>query len=484
MAIVVFALAIVIVPQLPNGWFLRSDPYSQGPFLFLRSHTHAATFNTLWAAMGLRHVPLAVRVALMALALATACTPRRMLARLRLRARRLPHDARLLPRLAPLLVLPVLPLLFFMFQAREKRNDLFGDGPKLGAQVEQGKLFVAELLTCHVFQWVHHVLAWCGFPGGRLAVVVTSCLSGGLFVAGVVAFARIVGRDRRERLLLCAGPTLTGSLTMFFGYVETTQVELAVMPWLFAGIAGMELGALRLRGWWVLVTLASLSVACLAHGAGILLVPAAAIAFWDRARAEKVVGPAGFADRWWQVAALLVVAVPYALVLVWPRYMKHQFGNLLGGGDGIMFVPFEFDEALRFNPYVSYAMFSRWHAMDIVSSLLIASPFLLGLGAVVFAFVAKYWNAIDLPNQRLLLIFAMAAGACSAVPLIWNHDFGMWGDWNLAACYWFPSNLLFWTAVVIVHRRLGASWQRFVRVGVPAVIVQAVLGLGILLQFR
>ena len=80
-------------------------------------------------------------------------------------------------------------------------------------------------------------------------------------------------------------------------------------------------------------------------------------------------------------------------------------------------------------------------------------------------------------------LMVMGAAACLAVPLVWNHDFGIWGDWNLAVCFLFPLNFLSWAIFVYATRGILREPLPRLCVTLPLVGAQLVLAFGILFQF-
>jgi hypothetical protein len=280
---------------------------------------------------------------------------------------------------------------------------------------------------------------------------------------------------------------------MFFGYVETTQLELAIMM-AFTGALAAMLNAQdeRIRWRWEYATWVCFSAAVLAHGGGCVLFPACfVLAATDPGTSSlNFPGPGNslfrFSRNFRSVrrlgAIFLIVIVPYFSLMVEPFFLHGDFGNMNGGADGIMLVPFRYDYLHPVSPLVSYSMISLWHLADICSAIFIAAPLAFPLLLAVSWSFWKTRPSVTMVEKRFLLILGLAAGSALSIPLLWNHDWGMWGDWNIAATYLFPLNCFAWVAFMVVHRSNGFSRRDLLGLLLPLLLVQSFSALGILLQ--
>jgi hypothetical protein len=350
------------------------------------------------------------------------------------------------------------PVACFLLRVDYGRNATFGDGTWLPVCVGVGDVAAAEVLTSHLFILLRQLfdLLRSG-PNGVAAVCAASCLGGGVFAAALFLFADAVGVDRFEKVFLFLGGLGAGYTAMFLGYVETTQIVLAGMA-LFLACAARAFRADRTPARLVCTAaaLAAASFAFLAHGGAMLLAPAvlyllccARAGLGDRQRRLCRALPA--------VAALLfvgLVVLPYFFLVTRPHFLAGDFGNLGGGGDGVMFVPWTITYGLPKSPHVYYTMASKAHLSEIASAYLVAAPLSLPFLAAGAVFWRRRRRLLAGRERRLVALLAVAAAGCAAVPLVWNHDYGMWGDWNIAASYLFPWNLLAWTWFVVTSRGL------------------------------
>jgi hypothetical protein len=175
------------------------------------------------------------------------------------------------------------------------------------------------------------------------------------------------------------------------------------------------------------------------------------------------------------VAAL--VAVPFYLLAYRPFVAVGDLGNVHGGGDGIKFVPWAFGEGGPPSRYVYYTLFSPLHLLDIACAVFVASP---ALAALLPAGLATGWRnrgSLSVGDLRAGVFLALFGASAASVTVLWNHDFTMWGDWNLATAYLFPAHLAGWGLLAIggrgrIPRRLAAA----------ALVLQAFGALSIYLQ--
>ena len=377
---------------------------------------------------------------------------------------------------------------FRAFPVSYARNSTFADGPRLPSQVDDGATFPAELLTMRAFEFCNHVLRRCCGPSSALdAIRFADSVAGGLFVGSLFLFARASVRDGAGQSMLLFGATLAGPALMFFGYVETTPLALSFMAVYFAASA-IAVTAARARSegpralFAITVALSAMTFAMLSHAGSVLLIPSGGALLATTAREGG--------SRWrqlvsWRNVGLTTVLViaPCMAVLVIPHYMRGDLGNLNGGGDGIAWVPLAVDEAHRPSPWVYYGMFSAWHFLDVLSAVVFAAPLAAPLLIAAFFLRNQAEPVGDTDTGvRVRFVVALATASCLIIPLGWNHDFGMWGDWNIAACYLFPLQVLGWLAFALAVEPFERRGGFYLGVFLPLVLVQVEAALGLALQ--
>jgi hypothetical protein len=278
------------------------------------------------------------------------------------------------------------------------------------------------------------------------------------------------------------GATLSGSLVMFFGYPETTPIALAAIGlYLACGatvIASADPRALTTAKVW---SFASATFAVTAHGAGLLLLPSLAL---------LVVAPFGAPPgskwaRWKPLVSgqsvslfIALVVAPILAISVLPYFPVKNLGNMTGGGDDVMLVPLTINYAHRDGGY--YPFVSWWHFLDIANAMWIAAPFAVPLLVGAAAVKRRCRIRLSAAEAHALAFIAAAAAFCLFIPVAWNHDFGMWGDWNIAVCYLFPLNALAWLSAIIVLRRFRLRAGHWLGMLAPLVLVQAACAVGLM----
>jgi hypothetical protein len=478
-AVLAVAAALIIYPLIPRDYFLAREPW--GSYVLLDWRAAAVPLHLLWGLEGFRALDAGTRV-LLALALAAcACgqLPRAAAGALLSQIK--------INRWVPLAGAAVLaPIFCYVVRVNYARSVTFGDGLWLPPVVDAEDVASAEVLTSHVYFLVRRLIDHIHpGPNGLAAVVYTSCLSGGVFAAAAYLFAAAAGRDRAEKIALFLGGALAGYSVMFLGYVETTQITLAATALFFAAAAwAFRPGAAAPKLALTALAVAAASALFMAHGAAALMLPAFLYflvaarrgAEGDRGRPLYRAFPALVA-----LCALVLVVVPLYLFVAEPYYLRGDFGNLRGGGDRIMFVPWTLIPRVPKSRLVYYSMLSWRHLAEVFSAFLVAAP--LGVPFVAAGALFRSRGRRFGPYEgRLLRLLALAAAFCLAVPLLWNHDYGIWGDWNLAATFLFPLNLFAWCLLVVASRGVFADEASRLGFMLSLVAAQLVMAFGILFQ--
>ncbi len=296
---------------------------------------------------------------------------------------------------------------FWFWRVEASRGDAF----KYLIMLRDERWFVtSQPLSTAAFSLSDGALAPAGWPPAAAAAVV-SVLAGGLWVAAVLRLLRSTAPPAAA--LLVAGAVLAGATLVFFGYVETMALPLALATWYMVAAEA----ALAGRRAWPAAILFGLAVA--AHGQLLLLGPSllvVAAAVFRRAGPLRGIGVLA-------LAAAPVVLMAAVVLLNQDRVYDTLVGDILGGGDRRMFVPWDASSVLT----ERYTMLSGWHLWEIANLLLRAGPWLplLTIGGL-----AGWWR---LRRQALAGFWALIVMGSLAFVVLWNADFGMDVDWDLYA---------------------------------------------------
>jgi len=482
-AAILFALAIVIVPELPQSLFLALNPATQKPYFVIRSHITVTQFNLFWGFLGFSKISLWLRIFFF---LCTAFLTVLPLPKSEIKLIAQPFFLRgkQYVWLAGIIIFST--VVFYVFRIPYHLNVLFGDGATIPGDIDNGMVFPAEILTCYSFIWMKSVIAII-YPAITTngAIVMTTCLSGGVFVGTLWMYGQRWGITPVGRIIFTLSGILTGCTAMFFGYIETTQMELMSFMMLSMSAVFVFTSVGRSAKRWEIFAFFSASLAFLFHAAGILLIPACFVFMMDSFNGTL----RGF--PWLSRTAiglrhvLIIVGIvilPYFYMLVQPFFLQGSFGNITGGADHIMFVPLSFDYLHPVSPLISYSLFSCWHLADIFSAMFVTAPLSIVLLAAGIYTMWRCHIILTIAEWRNLLFLGLAAAGCLSVPLFWNHDFTMWGDWNLAGTYLFPFGFFAWVMCLTVFRHTDLSRNDFLRLFLPLLFVQAVSAIGIIGQ--
>jgi hypothetical protein len=479
-AVLIIAAALLLYPLVPGHHFLAKGPW--GSYVFLDQRSGPVPLHLLWGLEGFRNLDAGTR-GLLALALVYfGCGRLPKIAGAGLFARIRINKWALLAGVAALT-----PIFCYVVRVDFAKNVAFADGVWLPPVVDAEDVASAEVLTSYVYFFIRRVVdLFRPGPNGLAAVVYTSCLCGGVFAAATYLFADGLGRDRAEKVILFLGAALAGYAIMFLGYVETTQVELATMALFFAAAAkALQPGAAGPKLWRTALAISAASLVFMSHGAGVLILPAFIYFLATAGRgAERDRGGPLYRAFPALVAlfSLLLVAAPYYILVAKPFYLQGDFGNVGGGGDGIMLVPWKVVRGLPKSRLVYYSMLSRHHLAEIFSAFLVAAPLSVPFIASGTAFIFKRGRRFNAYEKQVLRVLALASASCLAVPLLWNHDYGMWGDWNLAACFLYPLNLFSWCLLVVATRGVFSDGTSRFYFMLSLVAAQLVMAFGMLFQ--
>lgn len=256
----------------------------------------------------------------------------------------------------------------------------------------------------------------------------TSILCGMIFVYVLLMFTAQLGRTRVESAILAGLVLTTGSMQLFFGYVENyTIISLGLLITLFLAWRALQ-GELQ-PVWPVL----ALSLTNAFHPSTVFLWPGMLLLSWLCWRQGRV---SEVGVVWQTVLPPLLVG---GSVLALMESGGHGIAALLGpdrpgGGDGVWFVPlFKIDPQWR--KYQPYTMFSVAHLLDWLNLHLLISPFGLPLLAMILVAVQRYrLTLFDQPPDRDYGRFlALTAAMYVLLTWVWNPDYGGRKDWDLFA---------------------------------------------------
>ena len=285
------------------------------------------------------------------------------------------------------------------------------------------------------------------FPGVGVDTLyaITSVLSGVGFVYVLFLLADVLGRDRLEKAIIVGLVLTTGSVQLFFGYVENyTLISLGLILTLYLGVRCLQAEKSPAGIAWPSLTLALTNAF---HPSTLVLWPAMAYLGWQRTGREPF-------DRAkaleWAKLTLPPVLVFAGLVALMTAG-GHGPGALLtndrpGGADSIPFVPL-FRVTTEWQ---HYTMFSLAHLLDWLNEHFLISPF--GLPLLLLAFLSPVWVRKRIGRDPPATFLTVASLVYLLLTFVWNPDYGGRKDWDLFA----PSAFVYTPlAAYLLIRRWG-----------------------------
>ncbi len=261
-----------------------------------------------------------------------------------------------------------------------------------------------------------------------------SIICGIIFVYVLLTFLAQLGRNSLETAVLAGLILTTGSMQLFFGYVENyTIISLGLLVTMF--LAWRALRAEIKPVWPVL----ALSLTNGFHPSTVFLWPGMWLLVglcWRRGRVSLLGG-------------LLQIILPPLLVgggvFVLMEYGGHGLSALLGvdqpgGGDAIWFVPL-FETTTRWQ---HYTMFSVAHLLDWSNVHLLISPFGLPLLAMILVTIRRFQLTIfeRVEDKDYGYFLGITTALYLLFTWLWNPDYGGRKDWDLFAPAAFVYTLL------------------------------------------
>ncbi|MBN1220874.1 MAG: hypothetical protein JXM69_18270 [Anaerolineae bacterium] len=282
-----------------------------------------------------------------------------------------------------------------------------------------------------LWQYVAH--PWLGWSVEKVYIAV-SIICGMIFVYLLLSFLAQLGRSPLKTAALAGLMLTTGSMQLFFGYVENyTIVSLGLLITLI--LAWPALAGEGRLAWPVL----AFSLTNAFHPSTVFLWPGIMFLAWLCWKRNHVSLASGLLQT--LLPPLLIGGGVLALMESGGHGLSALTGiDRPGGGDGIWFVPL-FETTTQWQ---HYTMFSAAHLLDWLNEHFLISPF--GLPLIVLTLITVYRFRVSLFDRPGNRDYAYFLGVTSAAYLLlswlWNPDYGGRNDWDLFAPSAFVYTLL------------------------------------------
>lgn len=300
-----------------------------------------------------------------------------------------------------------------------------GDRTIFLEMLTHGKSFrMSQPLTTALYSLAYRWVQGLGWPPRNAVALVCSIAS----MALVWPFLEVLrGLPRAERTAAAVLVCSSSLGVLFFGYVETTGVALA-LALIYMWMARLYVQD-QVKLWAPALVL---GIAVSAHGMSLYLVPSFLLLFANRngrplhgSQLRRIL-TAGLAFM-----APVIVVVGTAL-LSYGAIRGSLVGDSLGGADMRPFVPLSAPQP----PKEQYTLFSLAHLADLANLFCLVSPYTIFL--LLLALIRLKYAASTVWGQFLLV--SAASGLLYA--FLWNPDLGMKQDWDLFAPALLPLLLL------------------------------------------
>jgi tetratricopeptide (TPR) repeat protein len=304
------------------------------------------------------------------------------------------------------LVYSVFSALFFVpFWLLRERVYLLGDAAQIISRLNSGELGVhwAEPLETFVHIKIFGLADRLWQMDSSALYAILSCLAGVVFVFLALLLADLLGKERKERVLIFLILLGMGSTQLFFGYVEHYSF---LYVFVFAFILS-SLGYLKGRVSWF-VPVATFVLASLSHVSSLYLLPSLLFIFLvrDKTRASS------------SIKRVLILGSGLIFVLFLLAVYKKYSWTI-----SPIFVPLSEDTYAA----PGYLLFSVPHILDFLNQQLLASP----VGLIILLASLACMSARSLVKKKTLQFLLLVSAFQLLFGFLVEPDLGASRDWDL-----------------------------------------------------
>ena len=323
------------------------------------------------------------------------------------------------------LLLAAAALLFWSFR---QATHFLGDGNLWIKTIETGQLCRSWdlMVSCSLYTVLSRFIGIFGGLGAQTAAAMISVASGLLFLTFTWKTVRQLSEKREEQVFLLLAVLSTGSMMLFFGYIEAYPPAAAgLMIYLY--FAARALGG---RGGPNAAAIAC-AAAIILHPSMIALLPSLVVLYIFRRGTRP-----GAGSRYLAVASVTVIA---GLAALWAL----QRWRLFGGYFHESFLPILEGGARN---RVPYAILSWGGLVDLLNELLLVCPMILFSAVLLF----RRERGVDEGFDRRVIFFGTVSLYFVLIFIVGNKLLGVSRDWDVFAPMAVPMALF--TAVVLLNR--------------------------------
>ena len=335
-----------------------------------------------------------------------------------------------LPFIGPVLILAIAALLFWSFR---QATHFLGDGNLWIKAIETSREARSWDLAVSfsLYRAVSNLFGLFGNFDAETSAGVISVASGLLFLVYAWKTSRQLAKRRAEQTFLVLALLSTGSMMLFFGYIEAYPPAAAVMMvYLYYAVRFIEgkggIGAAAM----------AFAAAVILHPSMIALLPSLVLLVIWRSGARP--GTRRF---------LSALSIGVAAGLITLRAFQHW--RIFGGYFGESFLPFM---AVGATNRVPYPIISWGNFLDTLNELALVCP----IAIFSLSFLSTRDGEMEEMPRRRILFFATASICFVLLFAIGNEILGASRDWDVFAPMAVPLALM--TALLLLHRY--GRWTR------------------------
>ncbi len=297
---------------------------------------------------------------------------------------------------------------FIPFWIFRIKTYLLGDGNLRVAEIADGWKFSA---TEPLDFYLHAQLSWLLKLNPFTTYAILSCLAGVVFVFLILLLSDLIGKEKREKLLIFSVLATMGANQLFFGYVESYTL-------MYAASASFILSSLcYLKGkcgflWPALVFAMSISL----HFSAILLLPSLLYLSLAKKSPEPDTGRRPF--PWANIIQMVLIV----LIVGGGLLVLRNYGSQKQGLGSFLLPPLGINGD-------SYSLFSLSHLLDFLNHQLLVSPLGIPIWLVLGLF---FWRRISFKEREVVFLLILS-GCAIFFALGVDPKLGYPRDWDLFA---------------------------------------------------
>ncbi|MDH4222491.1 MAG: tetratricopeptide repeat protein [candidate division Zixibacteria bacterium] len=299
-------------------------------------------------------------------------------------------------------------IIFYLFR---DQTHFLGDGAQIISLLEKGKLYIkwTEPLEILLHLYAYQFLNGFFKINAVTLYYLISFIGGAIFIFLLFLLAELLGRDREEGLLMFMILGTTGSLQLFFGYVEHyTMLYVFLVSYLYFSIRFVK----RKSSFIPVVIFFFLSI--FSHFSAFYLFPSLAFLLWIGFEFKNKKNKRYY--RWGFLSASMVFLCGFLYYYIKNMWMLGQIFVPLNPGN--YYAP-------------DYTHFSSSHLLDVISLQLLLSPTGLFLLLVFLVGWSKKSKEIFSANKNLFFFLIIVSLFQVGYNFLINPGLGMARDWDL-----------------------------------------------------